>query len=96
VRWIVEVLNGRLKSQFRHFDHRLQNKVLLHTGDDMRFACAVLNLRYKPILSDGDNENVAIRMLKIQETLTTNALNTFVIANNYDKVRKNQVWHKMD
>ena len=43
VRWIVEDVNGKIKSKFRAFDKVWPNTALDHAYDDFRVACALHN-----------------------------------------------------
>ena len=65
VRWIIEDINGCIKSQFRIFDGTIQNKMLLHIMDDLKIACALINCFYTRKLSDiEDSIEIAQEMKK--------------------------------
>ena len=61
LRWVVEGVNGLLKSRFRVFDNRVENKSLSHFLEDIRIAGALLNKFSKRLLSDKVN---ALEMAK--------------------------------
>ncbi|XP_022834004.1 uncharacterized protein LOC111361820 [Spodoptera litura] len=43
-RWVVEVVNGRIKRDFRLFRHVYNNRAALHLKDDFRICCALTNM----------------------------------------------------
>ncbi|XP_028165896.1 uncharacterized protein LOC114356746 [Ostrinia furnacalis] len=42
-RWVVEVVNGRIKRDFRLFRHVFNNRAAMHLKDDFKIGCALLN-----------------------------------------------------
>lgn len=55
-RFIVEVINGRIKEKFKYFGSIIQNSTIPTLFDDFKIACALLNLTFKPlVVSDHDN-----------------------------------------
>jgi len=85
VRWIVEYVNGRLKQQFKLFDHVIQNSKLPNIKMDMRIACALLNLTHKAVYADNDE----VAMGKIMKLLENkkNPLIEIVERENLDRKR---------
>ncbi|KAJ8676807.1 hypothetical protein QAD02_012594 [Eretmocerus hayati] len=51
-RYIVEVVNGRIKQSFKYFDEVWSNKSLGHAWDDFHVACAIYNAFYPIYESD--------------------------------------------
>ena len=48
-RYIVEIINGRLKKWFQYFDKTVHNSTLLYLSDDFKIACFLHNVVFKPI-----------------------------------------------
>lgn len=53
LRWIVEMVNGHLKTRFKLLDKVICNKSLDHIKDGIRIALVIHNLTFKPAISDG-------------------------------------------
>lgn len=67
-RFIVEVINGRIKEKFKYFGSIIQNSTIPTLFDDFKIACALLNLTFKPlVVSDHDNLIVE-RMIQFSNT----------------------------
>jgi hypothetical protein len=52
IRWSVEGESGLIKSRFRVFDHRVENKSLSHFYADFRIGGALVNKFSRRLLSD--------------------------------------------
>ena len=64
MRFVIEVINGILKSKFRYFDKVWNNHSIPHLMEDFRIACAICNAYFPKIDSDKeDYEIIAERML---------------------------------
>ncbi|KAI5651563.1 DDE superfamily endonuclease domain-containing protein [Phthorimaea operculella] len=48
-RWVVEVVNGWVKRDFRLFRYVFNNRAAMHLWDDFRICCALLNKFHVPI-----------------------------------------------
>lgn len=63
-RWIVEIINGHLKSIFKFFDHRISVIHAINLSDFLKIAGAILN-RYKgPIYMENADINLANQLLE--------------------------------
>jgi len=47
-RYIVEILNGKLKKTFQYFDKTIQNTTIPYMFEDFKIACTLLNMTFKP------------------------------------------------
>lgn len=47
-RYIVEILNGRIKKAFQYFDKTIQNTTIPYMFENFRIACAILNITFMP------------------------------------------------
>lgn len=63
VRYIVEVVNGRIKKIFKYFDRTIQNTTLDTLFNDFKIACALLNLTFKPVVTSDLDKRIIDRML---------------------------------
>ena len=64
VRWVVEAVNGRLKTQFRALHHIVQNTNIESKLMELKICCAILNKYGERFISDKDNsEFIANRIL---------------------------------
>lgn len=76
-RWIVEVVNGQIKFQFRIFNRTAFNCTLPTTYADFRICCSLLNyLKDGQWASDRNNPAIAQRMLSRRDK--PNLLSTLV------------------
>ncbi|XP_034839386.1 uncharacterized protein [Maniola hyperantus] len=50
-RWVVEVVNGRIKRDFKLFRQDYFNKAAKHLMEDFRIACALTN-KFHPVIED--------------------------------------------
>lgn len=55
IRWIIEVVNGRLKMCYRALDNRVENKSLTHFFTDFKIASALYNRFHRRLFSDSTN-----------------------------------------
>jgi len=76
-RFVVEVVNERLKQCFRYFDKVFQNKSIPHLMDDFKIAGALYNRFHPPIESD-QNNGEQIAELILQRLNQRNKLKTLV------------------
>gem|GEM_PF-2279954 len=63
IRYIVEVINGRIKQQYKYFDKTIQNSTVPTLFKDFRIACALLNATYKPVQQSQLDRTIINRML---------------------------------
>ena len=49
IRYIVEIVNGRLKEWFCYFDRKIHNSTLLYLFDDFKIAYFLRNIMHQPI-----------------------------------------------
>lgn len=85
IRWANEQLFGRLKKKFKLFVLPAHNSTLEHDYDSLLIAFALLNLFHEPILSDKENEDIAVLM---KSRLNTPNLLKDVVSNyNLSKVK---------
>lgn len=62
-RYIVEVLNGRIKKTFQCFDKTIQNTTIPYMIEDFRIACALINMTFKPPTTSSIDVLITERML---------------------------------
>lgn len=63
-RWVVEVVNGRFKRDFKLFRQDFFNRASLHLMDDFRIAAALIN-RFHPLIHDRpDAQQIISRALR--------------------------------
>lgn len=90
IRFIVEVINGRLKMVFKIFSNVWSNLNLPHLQEDLLIAAAILNKYFSRILSDiGMEEEIGKAMLERLDT--PNILYGIVKKRNFQKEIKNFV-----
>ena len=63
IRYIVEVVNGRLKEWFSYFDKTIENTALPYLFIDFKIACFLHNIVFKPIQSSSIDIEIANRMI---------------------------------
>lgn len=84
-RWVVEIVNGRFKRDFKLFRQRFFNRAANHLMVDFKIAAAILN-KFHPVLVDNSNCNLIIqRALRYMNE--PNHLGEFIIANNLNRYR---------
>lgn len=84
-RWVVEVVNGRFKRDFKIFRQRFFNLASPHLMEDFRIAAALIN-KYHILLEDSPNAGEIIeRVERFMEQ--PNYLGTFVRENNLNRQR---------
>lgn len=75
-RWVVEVVNGRFKRDFKLFRQKYFNKALPHLFKDFKIAAAILNHFHAPI---EDNQYVDMIVEEIRRKINTpNILHNYV------------------
>ncbi|KAH9636739.1 hypothetical protein HF086_007637 [Spodoptera exigua] len=52
-RWVVEIVNGGIKRDYRLFRHVFNNRAAMHLNDDFRICCALLNKFHVTINATG-------------------------------------------
>lgn len=62
-RYVVEAVNGHMKSVWQIFNRNWSTGNLLHIRDDFRIGAALLNKFYNIIVADKDDVEVAAKML---------------------------------
>ncbi|OXU18868.1 hypothetical protein TSAR_003947 [Trichomalopsis sarcophagae] len=87
LRFVIEVVNGILKSKFRIFDHVWFNKSIPHLMQDFKIACAIYNSYFNRIESDKDNCDV-IAAAMLRDITKPNLLQNLIDETNLLKKRK--------
>lgn len=91
-RWVVEVVNGRFKRDFKLFRQRYFNNASKHLMVDFRIAGALLN-KFHPVLTDSPNaENIIQRALRYMDE--PNHLGQFII--DYTVNRRRVMFTRID
>lgn len=85
VRWVVEVVNGRFKRDFKVFRQNFFNLATPHLMDDFKIAAAILN-KFHPLLEDNTDASVLLE-LALSRLNTPNHLGDFVKENNLNRTR---------
>lgn len=67
-RWVVEVVNGRFKRDFKLLRQKYFNKALRHLFDGFKIAAAILNHFHEPI---ADNQYADMIVEEIRSKLDT-------------------------
>lgn len=80
-RFIIELLNGRLKS-FRALEN-VKNTVVGHISIDYRIACAMLNLTFRPFNTDGLNAVKIAKRIRRMANIEQNYL-SFILDRQLD------------
>ena len=65
-RYVVEAINGKLKSIFRYINNNWQNRSIAHLRLDLRIAAALLNKFYPTLRSDIDEGEQMARVILAQ------------------------------
>ena len=84
-RYIVEVLNGRIKKTFQYFDKTIQITTIPYMFVDFRIACALLNMTFKPTTTSEMDELITLRMLSFSNK--DNALSLLVRENDLNALK---------
>lgn len=89
LRFIVEYINGQLKSRFRLLDGIIQNKCKKDIFLDFQIACAIYNFTFTPVIADGDlNGEIAKAMLQRRIECPRNDMIAYCKA----EIRKTRTW----
>lgn len=84
-RWVVEVVNGRFKRDFKIFRQDYFNRALPHMQDDFRNAAAITNAFHDPIT---DSVNASAFVERINNRINIeNCLAEYVIGHNLNSRR---------
>lgn len=62
-RYIVEVINGRIKQQFQYFNKTVQNTTVPSLFDDFKVACALYNFTFTHVCLPKHHDLIIERML---------------------------------
>lgn len=91
-RWVVEVVNGRIKRDFKLFRQEYFNRASTHLMTDFNIACALLNKYHIPIQDRPDaRQLLAVALAKIN---TTNHLGAFIRNENIN--RRRTIFRRID
>ncbi|KAL0860541.1 hypothetical protein ABMA27_009912 [Loxostege sticticalis] len=82
-RWVVEVVNGRIKRDFRLFRHVYNNRAARHLKGDLKIACALLN-KYHRLIEDPPEAALYVTIAKARQLLP-NHLSDFVYRENMNR-----------
>lgn len=82
-RWVVEIVNGRFKRDYRLFRNLFSNRAASHLRVDLRIACALIN-KFHPLIEDPPevHEYVTIARNRLH---TNNHLADFVEGQNLNR-----------
>ncbi|XP_035452082.2 uncharacterized protein LOC118277412 [Spodoptera frugiperda] len=84
-RWVVEVVNGRFKRDFKLFRQRFFNLATPHLMEDFKIAAALIN-KYHVLIEDSPNSDEIIqRVVRFMDQ--PNSLGIFVRENNLNRQR---------
>ncbi|XP_063829743.1 uncharacterized protein LOC135080779 [Ostrinia nubilalis] len=86
-RWVVEVVNGRFKRDFKLLRQDYFNKASKHLMADFKVAAALIN-RFHPLLVDRDDAREIVSVIQ-EKIFTNNTLAEFVETNNLNRKRAN-------
>lgn len=85
VRWVIEVINGRLKRDFKILRHEYFNRALPHMFDDVKIAAALTNIFKEPLTNTPyANQIIGIIHEKFHQP---NLLGDYVVENNINRQR---------
>jgi len=62
-RFIVELINGRIKEKFKYFGQTIQNSTIDSLFEDFRIACGLLNLTFEPLKTSNHDNLIVNRMI---------------------------------
>ncbi|EZA52812.1 hypothetical protein X777_08145, partial [Ooceraea biroi] len=62
-RYIVEVINGKIKQQFQYFNKTIQNTTVHSLFDDFKIACALYNFTFTPVSLPKNHNLIIERMI---------------------------------
>ncbi|XP_045765909.1 uncharacterized protein LOC123878873 [Maniola jurtina] len=85
VRWVIEVINGWFKRDYKIFRHTLINKTLPHVFTDFRIAGALINAFRQP-LTDNEHAQAFIGIIA-QRINEHNILGNYVVTENINRQR---------
>lgn len=85
VRWVVEIINGRLKRDFKIFRQEYFNRALPHMFENVRIAAALMNTYKEPVA----NTSYANQIIQIIEERINieNRLADYIVENNINRRR---------
>ena len=86
-RWVVEVVNGRFKRDFKLLRQDYFNTASKHLMKDFKVAAALLNAFHPPITNRADAEDI-LRIIN-EKMYVDNILGDYVIRNNLNRRRAN-------
>lgn len=86
-RWVVEVVNGRFKRDFKLFRQDFFNRALSHAMEDFRIAGSIINAFHVPIT---DSRHAADFISIIQQRMNLqNSLADYILSENINRRRVN-------
>lgn len=85
VRWVIEVINGWFKRDYKIFRHTVINKTLPHIFEDFRIAGALINA-FRQRLTDNEHAHAFINIIA-QRITEPNRLGNYVVAENMNRQR---------
>uniref|UniRef100_A0A2H1VI07 SFRICE_033666 n=1 Tax=Spodoptera frugiperda TaxID=7108 RepID=A0A2H1VI07_SPOFR len=84
-RWVVEVVNGRFKRDFKLFRQRFFNFATPHLMEDFKIAAAWINKYHIPIEDSPNSDEIIQRVVRFMDQ--PNSLGIFVRENNLNRQR---------
>ncbi|CAK1587666.1 unnamed protein product [Parnassius mnemosyne] len=84
-RWVVEVVNGRLKRDFKLFRQDHFNAAATHLMDDLRICAAMINA-FHPVIVDRPDDQVILNRA-LQRLHMPNELAELIVANRINRYR---------
>lgn len=84
-RWVVEVVNGRFKRDFKLLRQEYFNRASRHLMQDFKVAAALIN-KFHPVLEDREDSRIIISIIQ-ENMFRNNLLADFVEHNNLNRRR---------
>ena len=84
-RWVVEVVNGRFKRDFKLLRQEYFNRASLNLMKDFKVAAALIN-KFHPVLTDREDARQIVSIIQ-DRIFTSNVLADFVEENNLNRRR---------
>ena len=88
IRWVVESVNGRLKT-WKYLNNIIPNSQIPHIQDDLKTVCAICNKFMKPLVSCNEESETLLGCKMLVLSKQNNLLMENVKSNGWDKMRAN-------
>ena len=93
IRWVVEAIHGIIKQKYKLLYHEINNSALQNIGSICRIACFLNNKFGKRLISDKDNSEEIIKIMKAKNGME-NTLALEVETNHWNRKRK--IFHSIN